>query len=598
MCRISGMVTSEFPSVVGEGMVRAMCDLQKHGGPDDSGIFISEDERVILGNRRLALLDLSAAGHQPMGYRDELFITYNGELFNFPALKADLVSRGHLFKSNSDTEVILAAYDEWGTGAFPMFRGMFAFALYDKRINKFFLVRDPSGIKPLYYSVAFNSLVFASEVKAFSSVRLPYSEDSRWKIMLMAYGHIPEPLTTIREVAMLPKGTYLCYDTIAQRGDLYSYSHFSFSHKGRKDRESVVSGIRERLSASVERHLIADAPVGVFLSGGLDSSILFAIAASTGKKDLSCLSVVFDEEGFSEKKYQDEILDKYGAKRNQYLLGSEEFESSLPAILSDMDMPSCDGFNTWFISRYARQSGLKAVLSGLGADELFGGYPSFARMAKTEVLHNLPSTFLKSAGRAVGGKYARLAFLSLRGLKGYYLFLRGHFTPAGIARYLDASEKEVWNTLIEQSFPENAGGLSGGNLAGWIEMNMYMQNQLLRDADVMSMKHGVELRVPFLDEELVRFSLDIDQTLKFGGHTPKSLLIDSFRDAIPANIWKRPKMGFSLPYKKWLKSSGYAAGIMSGSGKKAQRALTCFRDEQISWSQYLSLLLINRHAGA
>ena len=570
-----------------------MCELQKHGGPDDDGIYTDDANNLVLGHRRLALIDLSPGGHQPMPYANERYwITYNGELYNYPEIKSELILAGYTFKTASDTEVILAAFAAWGSNAFKRFNGMFAFALWDKEKKTLYLVRDRSGIKPLYYGVTGKGLCFASEIRAFATVPWLRAENKNWPVYLLAYGHLPEPVTTLAEVKPIPKGSFLRYDAGNNKWDIELFA-FTGYRELVANREEAKSLIRLGLSKAVERHLISDAPIGVFLSGGLDSSIMAILAATSQMSTLKTLSIIFEEAAYSEKKYQSLVIDKLQCANWQEVLTEKEFQQNLPGIIKAMDMPGCDGINTWFISKAARESGLKAVLSGVGGDELFGGYPSFNRINTVRGIEKIPSTLLK-AGRFSGSKrIKRMAYLSLGGAKGFYLFLRGQFIPASIAGQLGASEKEVWSILEDQPKLDGIKGLSPGNQASWIESNLYMQNQLLRDADVMSMAHGIEIRVPFLDRDFVDLAHNIKSDIKYAGTFPKQLLIDSFKDDMPEPVWNRPKMGFSFPFAEWMAKSEFVQDTMNKAGSAGADSFKKFADGQMHWSQLMSLLLLN-----
>lgn len=596
MCRIAGMLHGGQPIRETERVVRQMCDIQQHGGPDDEGLFVSPDQHLVLGNRRLALIDLSPEGHMPMQYMNRYTITYNGELYNYADLRNELKSLGHRFSNHTDTEVILASFAQWGSQAFSRLQGMFAFALFDQEVNKLFIARDPAGIKPLYYAAGKDFLAFASELRAFSAVSQCREADPYWPVYMMAYGHLPEPVSTLRDVRPLPKGCFLTYDLSDRRYNLQSFSHYSYSSRI-TDAVEAKEEIARTLESSVKSHLIADAPLGVFLSGGLDSSIITMLAARYKKQDLNTLSIYFSEPGFSEKKYQDLVIDKTGCRNHQFLLEKEEFHRSFPSILEAMDLPSSDGINTWFISKYAAGLGLKAVLSGVGGDELFGGYPSFNRMQAALRLRQLPG-FLKSAGRRSRvKKLNRMSYLNLGGIKGLYLFLRGHFSPYEIARHLNMPESQVWSVLEEHPVLMNAEEvLSPKNQASWMEFNLYMQNQLLRDSDVMSMIHSVEIRVPFLDENLVRLALRIDPSVKYPAGRPKQILIDTFRRELPEGVWNRPKMGFSFPFAQWMKSSDFVKDSLVNSGPHTQKAYQLFMQDQLHWSHLMSLVIM-RHKG-
>ena len=595
MCRIAGMINAALPENVLKDIVQQMCDLQKHGGPDDGGLYSSATDSLVLGNRRLALLDLSAAGHQPMSYQNRYFITYNGELYNFMPLKEELKELGHQFHTHTDTEVILAAYAQWNTLAFARFNGMFAFAIWDDHLKELLLVRDAAGMKPLYYSTASGGLAFASEIRAFKPI--PYLQESNtaWPVYLMAYGHIPEPATTLRDVKPLHKGFFLKYELRSGKQSLQSFAHYSYN-RGFSKSDRDASNLTTTLKNAVERHLIADAAVGVFLSGGLDSGIIATVAAEIKKSRLNSLSLYFEDEFYSEKKYQDILLQQLQCKPQQYLLEEKEFHQQFPNILRAMDMPGCDGVNTWFISKQAAELGLKAVLSGIGADELFGGYPSFKRMQIAGLLQQLPDIIINTAQQSKIQKFNRLSYLQLNGIKGIYLFLRGLFTPNDIAKQLGGNEKEVWSILNETPVISELNDINTKNRASWMEFNMYMQNQLLRDADVMGMAHGVEIRVPFLDDNFVRLALSIDPVTKYAGRLPKQILIDNYKTSLPEAVWNRPKMGFSFPFHKWLTNSSYIKEMMYNSNEATQKNYDRFMRGKLHWSQLMALILLtSRH---
>lgn len=596
MCRIAGIIDKALPNAELQDMVKDMCSILKNGGPDDEGIYSLPEYHLVLGNRRLALQDLSNAGHQPMSYHNGRYhITYNGEIYNFLQLKAQLIQEGFTFKSNSDTEVILASFTAWGTKAFEKFNGMFAFALLDTHNANIYLVRDASGIKPLYYSASDQRLVFASEIKAFKPIPGLQEQDPKWPIFMMAYGHLPEPITTLKHVKPLKKGTFLKYKLGKGTWSTSTFSEFSYFEKI-SDRKDAIEEVKICLAKAVKRHLLSDAPIGVFLSGGVDSSIIALLANDKSNTHLNTLSLYFAESQYSEKRYQDILLPRLSCNHHQHLLSEKEFHNNLPAIISDMDLPSTDGINTWFISKYAKANGLKAVLSGVGGDELYGGYPSFNRMKVVEKLEKLPDIFLKNSYKTSLKKIHRLCYLSLEGAKGKYLFLRGHFIPDEIARHLNMDEKEVWDILKEEPVLDNISNLSLKNQASSMEMNLYMQNQLLRDADIMSMAHGVEIRVPFLDKEFITLSLQIQTSIKYAGNYRKQLLIDAFKDILPEPIWNRPKMGFSFPFKDWLANDEYVKNIIHSGSDAVKKDYIKFRSGKLHWFQLLSLILLQHHA--
>ena len=596
MCRIAGIADITSPVEKLQELVKGMCQILRHGGPDDEGIYASANG-VVLGNRRLALLDLTQAGHQPMSYDNgNYYITYNGEMYNFPELRQELIQLGFTFISNSDTEVILASFVAWGTKAFEKFNGMFAFALWDSRQSTLYLVRDAAGIKPLYYSLVNNKLVFASEIRAFKSIPGLQEENPDWPVYMMAYGHLPEPITTLKNVKPLAKGTYLKYNVADGKYDTSTFSSFNYSETI-SDRNEAVLLIKNCLTSAVKRHLLSDAPIGVFLSGGLDSSITAILANEKSNRHLNTLSLYFAESQFSEKKYQDMVLHRLSCNHHQHLLSEQEFHNNFPHILRDMDLPGTDGINTWFISKYAKEIGLKAVLSGVGGDELYGGYPSFSRINKVNMLQKLPAAILRKSFSG-SKKLRRLAYLSLGGAKGKYLFLRGHFTPVEIAKQLGISETQVWDILNDEPILDKIENLSPGNQAGWIEMNLYMQNQLLRDSDVMSMAHGVEIRVPFLDKDFITLSMQIQSSVKYAGNYKKQLLIDTFKDVLPEPVWNRPKMGFTFPFKEWLAKDDFVKESIHSAGDAAKLNYKKFLGDDMHWSQLMTLVLLQKNMHA
>ncbi len=590
MCRISGILNSSLPVHQISNYVNAMCDCMRHGGPDDGGIFVDESASLVLGNRRLSLVDLSHAGHQPMNYAERYTITYNGEIYNYGEIRKELISRGHIFVSHTDTEVVLAAFAQWNVQAFEKFNGMFAFALWDKKEKELYLVRDAAGMKPLYYSGANNGLAFASEIRALKQIPFLQKENKNWPVYLLAYGHIPEPVTTLESVIPLRKGCFLKYNALKGISILQSFKHYSFTENTTGSID-VKEQLRNLMSASVERHLAADASIGVFLSGGLDSAIIASVASSLDKAEIQTLSLYFDEAAFSEKKYQDLLIHKIQSDSFQHLLLQSEFQHSFANIIDDMDMPCSDGINTWFISKYAKEQGMKAVLSGIGADELFGGYPSFSRIEFAKLLQHFPA-FLNLKKKSNKKQLNRLAYLKMQGIKGIYLFLRGHFTPYETARQLDGNESEIWNILNDLPVMGDISNLSLRNQASWMEMNLYMQNQLLRDADVMGMIHSVEIRVPFLDNELIKFATGLNSEQKYKGAKRKQILIDSFQNILPREIWDRPKMGFSFPFAKWLAKNKYVSDLMSDGKKITQLNYHKFCEGDLHWSHMMSLILL------
>lgn len=586
MCRIAGIVNPNNETSLNK--LLAMRDAMAHGGPDDAGYYVNDNNSVLLGHRRLSLLDLSDAGHQPMlSTHQDIIIVYNGEIYNYKELQHVLIQLGYRFKSNSDTEVIIASYLQWGIKCFEKFNGMFALAIYDKRLGKLILARDHAGIKPLYYSFKNETLIFASEVRAFKKFDPSWDNNPDWKTYLLVFGHMPEPFTTLQEVFSLPKSTVMeiNINTLEYRSYLFHETQYKYTVFNEKD---AITAIEHTLRASVKRHLISDAPIGLFLSGGIDSSILTLVAKEFADDNLHTLSIDFEEDNYSEKKYQDIIIKQAGAKHQRFIITKEEFGHAVSDILNAMDQPSNDGINTYFITKYAHKAGLKAVLSGIGADELLGGYPSFKRSALLSKSKLVPVFLLHMAEYFNDDKKRKIRFLERKNAWGQYLFNRGFFTPGQVAQLLNISIGNVQSAIDKITIPTFIHTLALQEQVGFTETNLYMQNQLLRDTDYMSMWHSVEVRVPFLDKEFMRVCHAIHPSVKYKA-MPKHLLIKAFSNILPEVIWNRPKQGFSFPFREWFSS----LQLPISDADQLNTMQTELRSGKIHWSRYWAFYLAN-----
>lgn len=593
MCRIAGVISKKLTAETICGSIRSMCATLAHGGPDDEGMYFSDAWGIGLGHRRLAIIDLSAKGHQPMAdVNEKAWITFNGEIYNYQILKNELIALGAEFISNTDTEVIIQAYLYWGVYAFSKLRGMFAFGLYDAVQNKTYLVRDTSGIKPLYYRIDEHQLYFASEVKALNNAGLAGEVDMNWPIRFLAFGHIPEPFTTFKNVFSLQKGHFLCWDHKSSTYEIQSYAQAAASVSIINEAEAY-NNIRDALAQTIQRQLLSDAPIGVFLSGGIDSSLITLLADRYKKNSLKTVSIFFDEQAYNESNYQDLVAGKVNSQNFQHLVKQEDFNNALPAVLQDMDMPTADGINSWFISKYAHHDGLKAVLSGLGGDELFGGYPSFKRIRYLAWLRKLPRFAVKVISKMSMGRYKRMELLYHDHPIAEYLLLRGLFTPSEIADILEVNLQYVLTVLF--ATPVRVDALNKKQKAAWYEENLYMQNQLLRDTDVMSMAHGLEVRVPFLDEDFMQTAKQIAPEIRFNSSKPKKLLVDSYTDLLPKEIWNRAKMGFSFPLKQWMQQHQEIGNPNHYKNPKARGIIRQFLNGRVHWSRAYALYQLQTH---
>ena len=448
MCRIAGIISDKLSRNEISAKVKAMCNALKHGGPDDEGLFLDNKVNLAFGHRRLSIIDLSKNGHQPMADAvQKAWITFNGEIYNYLELKDQLLKAGAKFYSGTDTEVILAAYLQWGTFAFAKLRGMFAFALYDVDKSVTYLVRDTTGIKPLYYHVNNGELSFASEIKAFKAAGIATQAEESWPIRFLALGNIPEPYTTLKGVFSLAKGHCLAWHHQSGTYNISAYSEKSSGIDYINDVNAAKEYIHDCLKRAIKRQLISDAPIGVFLSGGIDSSLL-SLLADEQNQHLKTISIYFNEKSYDESKYQNVVLNQLRGEKFSHLVQQHDFEKFFPHIISSMDMPTTDGINTWFISKYAQEDGLKAVLSGVGADELFGGYPSFNRIKYLQYLRKIPAPILDAANYFKADRYRKISFLKQDHSLADYLLLRGLFVPDDIAQILDTDEKQVNDVLF------------------------------------------------------------------------------------------------------------------------------------------------------
>lgn len=586
MCRIAGVINSNLSENEINAALQRMCNVMHKGGPDGYGYYT--DKEWGFGHRRLSLIDLSEKGLQPMFYHNrDLCITFNGEIYNYTELKSNLLNEGFHFSSETDTEVILAGYEAQGAAFFKQLKGMFAFALHDNRINTTFLVRDPQGIKPLYYHVNENELIFASEVKAFKAYN-NWKANKDWPIYFLAFGFIPEPFTTLADVYSLGKGQCLTWHHQTKKYHIDQYTP-NYPDTEQATTEKAIDQTKVLLNRSVQQHLIADAPIGVFLSGGIDSSLLAIVASELHPNAINTVSINFNETNFSEQVFQQIVAEQINSNHTKHTVTPEEFNRYFDQVLQDMDQPSNDGINSWFVSMAAKKTGLKAVLSGVGADELFGGYPSFKRHRLITRLKSLPKGLLKCAQYLPFDKLKRIAYLAYTNPVGEYLFLRGFYTPDMIGKILGIKTGEIHKLL--EAYPLNKEVLAQEqeDRISWFETNLYMQNQLLKDTDYMSMAHGIEIRVPFLDQNLIRFLQSLPTKVRFK-EQPKHLLINAYKNKLPVSIWDRPKKGFTFPFQYWFKQNTVITDAkIYNNNTQALKLVTQFKNGKLHWSKLFAL---------
>ncbi len=557
MCGIAGAIHTRLSADrLEKVLIGFQRDLQ-HRGPDDRGAFVSQDATAGLVNTRLAILDLSPAGHQPMSSADGRFhIVFNGEIYNFKTLRQELEAEGEKFESNGDTEVVLRMFMRYGRECVRELSGMFAFAIWDDVERSCFVARGPLGIKPLYYHEADGRLLFASELRAIiRSGLVPRQLASDAVAGYLLFGAVPEPLTLIDGVRTLPAGHTLVWrdgrTRLAKYWDL-RFGQDSFT------REAGAACVREALQDSVRRHLVSDVPIGVFLSGGLDSSAIVALAAKEAGTRLRTFCISFDDPDFNEGDVAQRTAKHFGAEHRDWRLDPETARGLLEQFMAKSDQPSIDGFNTFCVAKLAHDAGLKVVLSGLGGDELFGGYQSFDTVPKMVRASRLatPLGLVRNAlGQTLSQQNAsprvsRLGhFLAGAPITSMaYWAMRGIFTPAEVRRLLPqySCRTRSGRPALALHVPPQP---TLEDEVSYLEITRYMRNQLLRDSDVMSMAWSLELRVPFVDSRVVEAIENIPAELRLA--RGKRILLDAVPE-IPLWVRQRPKQGFVFPFKDWI----------------------------------------------
>lgn len=569
MCGISGFSVIPNTQINYSDVILNMNTALAHRGPDASGVW--NDESVYLGHVRLAIIDLQSSSNQPLHSSDNRYvIVYNGELYNYLDLKLELqrVAQGsndlpYFFKTNSDTEVVIAAYQRWGSDCLHKFNGMFAFALYDKHEKKMFVARDRMGIKPLYYSYKNKQLIFSSEIRALLST--PFIEKKINRNIIseyVLYQTVHAPNTIIEDVNTLMPGHYMEFHNnalnIKQYWNINSYTKPS----NNLNYKATCSRIEELLFQSVERRLISDVAFGAFLSGGIDSSAIVGIMSKISSKKVETFNVSFDESSFSEADYARKISRLFNTNHHEIKLSPDDFLNLLPEALNAMDHPSGDGPNTYVVSKATKQAGITMALSGLGGDELFAGYDVFKQMHKINNkawlnvfpswMRKIPAEFIKAKKNSIAGdKIHEILSGDKISIEYTYPIFRKLYSQKQTQLLLKTKHNQKIQEIIKSiSFPDNQHVLS---YVSALEINTYMQNILLRDADQMSMAVALEVRVPFLDYKLTEFVLSVNDEFKYPS-SPKKLLIDSLNGLLPDEIINRPKMGFTLPWQYWLKN--------------------------------------------
>ncbi len=635
MCGICGVVGMESTEA-SQAVTRRMMAAMRHRGPDEEGILSAP--HMTLGMRRLSIIDL-AHGSQPVWNETEtLAVVSNGEIYNFRELRDELEKKGHRFRTRSDTEAIVHAYEEWGEGCVTRLEGMFALAVVELPhgpggpAGRVFLARDPLGIKPLYYAQVDDGFFFASEVRALlASGCVPSQLCPETIPAYLLFGSVSEPLTLVEAVRSLRPGHLM--DVSVGKSAQSPESKLYWSARPKADVREVVASarydssatpaetVRTLLEAAVATHLVADVPVGVFLSSGLDSTAIAALA-SRAQSGVHTFTVAFPDLEFSEAEIAHRTAKRLGTEHLELVLSGEEMVTRLDEAIAAFDQPSMDGVNTYFVSWAARQAGLKVALSGLGSDELFGGYDSFRATSSAARAGELARYFPSPVRGWAAGALARMsalgsspdrfrkasaAFRDSTRLPHPYFFTRLLFTPETVADKTRLNSEaweslEWWNWLAESV--DEARSMDDFTRISWLELRSYMLNTLLRDTDAMSMRNSLEVRVPFLDTPVVEYLLSLPESAKMDAR-PKALLVAALGDILPDEIVAQPKRTFTFPWEKWLRGplgEQVAAGLAEWSpalrpyvGKEFVSAVwQDFLAARTSWSRPWSLYVLNQ----
>ena len=559
MCGLAGELTSGSAETMPRAQAARIAELLLHRGPDDSGIWQSRTCTLI--HRRLSIQDLSPAGHQPMQsscgrYR----LVFNGEIYNYKELRNHLESLGERFVSTGDTEVLLRLLIREGAAALPQLRGMFAFCLFDQLSQSALLGRDPFGIKPLYlYRSRERRLLFSSEVRALlRSGAVPRELNGEALQHYLMFGCVPQLGTLVQGLNALPPGHLARWQNGELAIERYWHPRFGAEEAGSYD--ELVERTRSAVSESVKAHMVSDVPVGLFLSGGMDSS---AILAASDQR-LTTLSIGFEEEAFDESALAEQVARRFGSDHRRLLLRRDQAWSRLPAFFDALDQPSTDGFNTYCVSAEAADAGLKVVMSGLGGDELFGGYPLFQTVPKLLALRQrlgpaawAASQLIRPIKRAKLQRFADY-LASPAGVVAAHRCMRTIFSAREASRLI-----KLWNLTVPATpplaeLPEGMAEASVADQLAWLETSSYMGGMLLRDSDALSMASSLELRVPLVDVGLFEALSPVAASERLA--PGKQLLRDAFPE-VTALLKDAPKRGFVIPFDQWLRTSSEGADI-------------------------------------
>jgi asparagine synthase (glutamine-hydrolysing) len=564
MCGIAGILKYNN-SRAGKEAIHLMTDAIAHRGPDSDGFYYGEE--LAFGHRRLAIIDLSSAANQPFTDNSGRYVmVFNGEMYNYQEVRSAIPD--YTFQTNSDTEVLLAAYIKWGPGCISRFRGMFTFAIWDQLEKELFVARDRMGVKPLYFYSDDQQFIFASETRAILASGLVKRTINQAALReYFSFQSVSYPYSLIKDIVQLEAGAWMKIKNGHIEKRVYwdvtdSAVEFDFSDIG-----LVQQHIRKLMLQSVERRLVSDVPVGAFLSGGIDSSAIVGLMAEAGGGRPNTFNIAFEEKAFDESNYADIVAKKFGSDHHRILLKPSVFLDELQNALNAMDTATGDGINTYVVSKAIRQQGITVALSGVGGDELFAGYPFFMQylqMQKCRWLWNFPGSVRKAVagGLMMGGlsgkanRILQLLKADSPAIENAYPVFRQILSPELISSLVSLNGSASAYTAVQQELKRKAAHLQSLPLLSQVsasELLGYTQHTLLKDTDQMSMAVSLEVREPFFDQDLVEFMLAVPDQIKTPVYA-KSLLVESLKPMLPDEVVFRKKQGFLFPWNIWLRN--------------------------------------------
>ena len=609
MCGIAGIIgISKEKSTV---MINGMVDAIAHRGPDAKAIYV--DEHVAFGHTRLSILDLSNGANQPfIDASGDYVIVFNGEIYNYMDVKAKL---DYKWRTTSDTEVILAAFIQWGSNCLEHLNGMFAFAIWNKKSESLFIARDRIGVKPFYYYQNEGTLLFGSELRSMLAtgiIERKIDEDALYQYF--ANMAVKTPNTMIKGIFQLSPGEYAVFN----KGVLEKSVYWSMADTGNRapsklSYNDTVKKTRTLFENSIKSRMVADVKVGAFLSGGIDSSAVVALMSAQSSVPVETFSIVFDDKDFDESQYSRLIAEKYNTKHTEFKLNPDDLLKELPDFIKYMDSPTVDGINTYLVSKLVAATGIKVVLTGIGGDELFVGYRNFRRWKdfnkfKFAIKNPLSRLFINVLNKFIShraiAKIKDFQDIKGDGISAFYANSRSIFLKEEINKlFLNSKYKpsKAWLDLDNEKINQ----MPLYSQYSVAELTNYTLDVLLKDTDQMSMAWALEVREPFFDFQFIEFLLTVQDDYKFDANTPKRLLVDAMGDLLPGEIVHRPKKGFAFPWDKWMRNElkkycEEAIQKLAGRGIFNQQNLNGLwnrflaNDKAITWMHIWSFVVLEK----